>query len=72
MNEANEARSAPNQKSAITSFIMPDSMADIFGDDWKPPPQPEIKIQPEPKIETKQAVKEIKNKLEVQINDPEK
>ena len=51
---------------------MPDSMADIFGDDWKPPPQPEIKIQPEPKIETKPAVKETKNKLEVQINDPEK
>ena len=51
--EANEARSAPNQKSGITSFIMPDSMADIFGDDWKPPPPPEIKIQPEPKIEKK-------------------
>lgn len=43
---SNEARSAPNKPSGIAAFILPDSMADIFGDDYKPI---EIK-KPEPKI----------------------
>ena len=53
LSEANEARSEPNRPSGIASFIVPDSMADIFGEDWKPPPQPEIKVQAAAKIETK-------------------
>ena len=34
---SNEAKSAPNNpKKSIAAFIMPDSMADIFGEDFKP------------------------------------
>ena len=48
---SNEARSAPNNPSGIASFIMPDSMADIFGEDYKPD---EIKTRHELKMERKQ------------------
>ena len=54
LSDANEARSAPYQRSGIASFIMPDSLADIFGDDYKPQPEPEIKKpQPPAKESTK-------------------
>ena len=52
-----EAKSAPNQSDAIASFIMPDSMADIFGNDYKPPPS-EI-YEPAPQQE-KEKLAEIK------------
>ena len=35
---AGEARSAPSKNDGISCFIIPDSMADIFGDFYKPMP----------------------------------
>lgn len=57
LSEANEARSEPQLRSGIASFIMPDSMADIFGEDIKPPPQPEAMTKPESKIAKKKPAK---------------
>ena len=60
-----EAKSAPNQSDAIASFIMPDSMADIFGNDYKPPP-PEISEQPTPKQEQEKLteIKQVEKPIE--------
>ena len=43
---ANEAHSAPNKPNGIAAFIKPDSMLDIFGEDYMPPAaEPEIKVE---------------------------